>query len=72
MDYYDDRYPSDSEQEATLKGNNFLVSAVMILKKQKKDLIEENLRLRQQLDHFQNHNAALLDLGADRLIGKSV
>jgi len=72
MDYYDDRYPNDSDQDTALRGNNFLVSAVMILKKQKKDLLEENQKLRQQLAHFQDHNAALLDLGAERLIEKSV
>jgi len=53
-----------------LGGNNFLVSAVMILRRQKKELADENLRLKAQLDHLQNHNAALVNVSADRLLGK--
>lgn len=53
-----------------LGGTNFLVSAVMLLKKQKRELLEENKRLRSRLESVENQNAAFLNLSADRLLGK--
>lgn len=52
----------------TLKGNNFLVSAFLILKKQKRELVEENKRLRARLEMVEHQNAAFLDLSAERLL----
>jgi hypothetical protein len=51
-----------------LKGTNFLVSAVMILKRQKKDLFEENKILRARLEILESQNAAFMNLSADRLL----
>lgn len=51
-----------------LKGTNFLVSAVMILKRQKKDLSEENKILRARLEILESQNAAFMNLSADRLL----
>ena len=51
-----------------LKGTNFLVSAVMLLKRQKKELSEENKALRARLEVLESQNAAFLNLSADRLL----
>lgn len=59
-------------EEENLRGQNFLVSAVMILKKQKKDLTEENAKLKSRLEMLEQHHSALLNLSADRLLGKIV
>lgn len=68
-DYLDTQEFVEEESES-LKGTNFLVSAVMLLKRQKRDLQEENKRLRLQLEALENQNAAFLNLSADRLLGK--
>jgi|GEM_PF-4807220 len=60
------------EELEPLRGHNFLVSAVMILKKQKQDLAKENQQLKSQIEHLQAHNARLLDISADRLLEKLV
>lgn len=57
----------DSEADAP-RGSNFLVSAVMILKRQKADLVEENQRLRNRLLQLESHNAHFINLSADRLL----
>lgn len=58
----------ESQEKSFLGGNNFLVSAVMILKRQKKELAEENRRLREELDLLQNSQSALLNASADRIL----
>ena len=58
----------EAPETEPLKGNNFLVSAFLILKKQKRELIEENKRLRMRLEMVEHQNAAFLDLSAERLL----
>jgi len=57
----------DLETES-LGGTNFLVSAVMLLKKQKRELVEENQRLKARLSLLEGQNAEFLNLSADRLL----
>lgn len=49
-------------------GNSFLVSAVMVLKKQRKELADENRRLKAKLQLLESQNAQFLNLSADRLL----
>lgn len=74
MRYEDDLFLEEfqSVDVEPLKGNNFLVSAIMILKRQKKELIEENKRLRARLEMIENQNAAFLHLSAERLLGEKL
>jgi hypothetical protein len=57
----------DLETES-LGGTNFLVSAVMLLKKQKRELLEENQKLKSRLNLIEGQNAEFLNLSADRLL----
>lgn len=62
-------FEEDNEYETeSPRGSNFLVSAVMILKRQKADLQEENRRLRERLLQLESHNAHFMNLSADRLL----
>jgi len=69
---FDDRVLDDEDEINSLKGSNFLVSAVYLLRKQKKDLLEENRRLKAQLETLESHNASLVNVSADRLLGRMV
>lgn len=60
----------DEHDEIPTGGTNFLVSAVLILKKQKKELQEEVRRLQNKLSLLEGHNAGLLEASADRLLEK--
>ncbi len=63
--FFDDFEASEAEP---LRGTNFFVSAVLILKRQKKELIDENSRLKARLALLESQNAAFLNLSADRLL----
>jgi len=56
--------------ESPLGGTNFLVSAVLLLKKQKKELQNELLRLQMRVRVLESQNAAFMNLSADRLLEK--
>jgi hypothetical protein len=58
----------DLTEREPLKGSNFLVSAVMLLKRQKSELVDENKALRARLEMLETQNAAFLNLSADRLL----
>lgn len=59
----------ESEIEDTqMGGSNFLVSAVLILRRQKKDLQSELHRMREKLRMLETQNAAFLNVSADRLL----
>lgn len=58
----------DLETES-LGGTNFLVSAVLLLKRQKRELVEENQKLKARLNLLEGQNADFLNLSADRLLG---
>ncbi|HYE74925.1 MAG TPA: hypothetical protein VEF04_16410 [Blastocatellia bacterium] len=60
----------DSLSDAPLGGSNFLVSAVLILKRQKKELLSEVQSLREQVLSLERQNAAFVNLSADRLLEK--
>lgn len=68
--YYDEMLMISDEASESLGGTNFLVSAIHLLKKQRQDLQIENAQLRAKLEMLQQHNAAFLDLSADRLLEK--
>ena len=51
-------------------GSNFLVSAVMLLRRQKKDLQLELQKLRDRVASLESQNAAFLNVSADRLLQK--
>lgn len=53
-----------------LKGNNFLVSSILMLRKQKKDLQDEVRHLKERLALLESQNAAFMNLSADRLLEK--
>lgn len=72
MQPFDFDEDTTSSEPENLRGQSFLVSAVMILKKQKKDLTEENEKLKTRLEMLEQHHSALLNLSADRLLGKIV
>ena len=55
-------------EESPMGGANFLVSAVMLLKKQKKDLQSEILKLREKVSQLEKQNAAFMNVSADRLL----
>jgi len=69
-------YPVDSieleleVEETPSKGSNFLVSAVMILRRQRLELQSELKKLRERVAILESQNAGLVNLGADRLLGK--
>jgi hypothetical protein len=60
------------EEVEVLGGNNFLVSAIMVLKKQRRDLEMELHGLRERVRLLENQNAAFLNVSADRLLEKTV
>ncbi|MBN8554274.1 MAG: hypothetical protein J0L93_02420 [Deltaproteobacteria bacterium] len=55
-------------EDSPIGGSNFLVSAVMLLKKQKKDLQSEVSKLREKVSQLENQNAAFMNVSADRLL----
>jgi len=57
---------SDEGDAESVGGSNFLVSAIHLLRRQKRDLLDENENLRLQLQVLQRQNAVFLDLSADR------
>lgn len=66
-----DSFEEDTSNEETpSKGSNFLVSAIMILRRQRRELQEELSRLRERVLLLENQNAGLVNVGADRLLGK--
>ncbi len=60
----------ETEFDEVLGGSNFLVSAVEILKKQKKELQSEVKMLREKLKTLESQNAAFMNVSADRLLEK--
>lgn len=58
----------DHSEFDSFKGSNFFLSVVLALKNQRKQLMEENVRLRAQIAQLKHQNAAFIDLGADRLL----
>lgn len=58
------------EEDISLKGSNFLVSAVMMLRRQRRDLEKEVKNLKERMQLLEKQNAALVNLGADRLLEK--
>ncbi len=58
----------DLDGDRPVKGTNFLVSAIMILKRQRKDLESELNRLKERVSILESQNAALVNVGADRLL----
>lgn len=61
-------YLEKIDDQDFLGGQNFLVSAVVLLREQRKALQAENSRLKKQLEHLRAQNAEFLDLGANRLL----
>lgn len=61
---------SGLDDEAQLGGSNFLVSAVVLLRRQKKELQEELARTKARLDSLERQNAAFLNVNAERLLEK--
>ncbi|TVQ79435.1 MAG: hypothetical protein EA369_04700 [Bradymonadales bacterium] len=53
-----------------LGGTNFLVSAIHLLRKQRRDLQAENEQLKAKLQILERQNAVFLDISADRLLQK--
>ncbi len=60
------------EDGAYLGGGNFLVSAIMLLKRQKKDLQAEVQRLKERLQTLEQQNAAFIDVSAQRLLNRTI
>jgi cell division protein FtsB len=58
------------EVNVPAKGSNFLVSAVMILRRQRLELQQELKKLQERVQILEAQNAGLLNLGADRLLRK--
>lgn len=58
------------EQPEVLGGNNFLVSAIMLLKRQKRELEKELQGLKERVQLLEGQNAAFMNLSADRLLEK--
>jgi hypothetical protein len=71
-EFFRDEFPLPEVENENLGGTNFLVSAVMLLKRQKSELLAENEKLKAELALLQTHNAALVNVSADRLLGKTV
>lgn len=55
-------------EEHQVGGSNFLVSAILQMRRQKRDLQREIAALRERVQVLENQNAAFLNLSADRLI----
>lgn len=53
-----------------LGGSNFLVSAVMILRRQKADLLSQVHDLTERVSLLENQSASLINSSADRLLEK--
>lgn len=68
FDYSDSEAVTEEFEMDAPRGSNFLVSAVMMLKRQKAELQEENQRLRARLQQLESHNAHFINLSADRLL----
>ena len=65
------RIPEDTEVEVeseTLRGNNFLVSAILLLKTQKRELEREVQGLKDRVQLLESQNAAFMNVSADRLL----
>lgn len=61
-------YQLNEGDESPMKGSNFLVSAVLSLRRQKRDLQREVAILKDRVKMLESHNAAFLNINADRLI----
>jgi len=59
------------DESPALGGSNFLVSAVMILKRQKKELQAELITLKERLEVLEHQNAGFINVSAERLLKKS-
>lgn len=69
MDYKIDSIDQDFDGDSgPVKGSNFLVSAVMMLRRQRKDLESELVHLKERVGILEQQNAALLNVSADRLL----
>jgi hypothetical protein len=58
------------EELEILGGNNFLVSAIVLLKKQKRELEKELQGLTERVQLLEGQNAAFMNVSADRLLEK--
>ena len=56
------------EELEILGGNNFLVSAIVLLKKQKRELEKELQGLTERVQLLEGQNAAFMNVSADRLL----
>lgn len=60
----------DIEEMKSLGGSNFLVSAVMILRRQRAELLREVHDLQSRVKHLEGQSAHLINISADRLLEK--
>ncbi len=67
-DLFDTIERPEAKDEEVLGGNNFLISAIYVLRRQKKDLQAELHRLKERIEVLESQNAAFLNLSADRLL----
>ncbi|MDB5037257.1 MAG: hypothetical protein JWQ35_785 [Bacteriovoracaceae bacterium] len=58
----------ESTESDVLGGSNFLVSAVLILKKQKKELETELKGLKDRVKLLEYQNASFMNVSAERLL----
>jgi hypothetical protein len=61
-----------NEEDLPFRGTNFLVSAIDLLRKQRRELESEVAKLQERLEIVERQNAALLNVSADRLLQKQV
>lgn len=58
----------DEGDESPTGGSNFLVSAILHMRRQKRDLQREVLSLKERIRMLEQQNSAFLNLSAERLI----
>lgn len=69
-DDYLDLLTEFEEANPALGGSNFLVSAVMILRRQKAELLSQVHDLTERVSLLENQSASLINSSADRLLEK--
>jgi hypothetical protein len=64
------QFDLDMDEMKSLGGSNFLVSAVVMLRKQKAELLREVHDLQERVKLLEGQSAQLINISADRLLEK--
>ncbi len=64
------QFDLDIDEMKSLGGSNFLVSAVVMLRKQKAELLREVHDLQERVKLLEGQSAQLINISADRLLEK--